>query len=253
MTQSSARGHLPPWRPWPSVVDPDENDIHVWMVRTAAVDITGAARVLDASEWARAQRFARPDLERHFVALHLATRAILAACLDASPSDVAFSFCCAVCGGLHGKPQLRARNGGGADLEFNISAAGEVALVAVARRAQVGVDIEALDRDIEAAEVLPFLAHSEQDDIARLDEPERRRAILDVWTRKEAYSKMLGVGLSLPLDAYAVTVPPTPPAVVKAAPRDLDTSHLASLPVPPGSVATVAWQGSPRALVLWRW
>lgn len=160
----------------------------------ASLDIGAPAlealgRVLSAEERQRATRLRRPQDRRRFVTAHGWLRCVLASYLGCHPSRV---------------PLLRAPGGkpclgsGCAWLRFNLSHAGEIALLAVARGHEVGVDVEALAPDLP----VEALAHRVLTAAERrlLDEGPRVRrehAFLALWTRKEAYLKGLGVGLRL--------------------------------------------------------
>jgi 4'-phosphopantetheinyl transferase len=238
------------WRPSSGWHRPGDEAVDVWLVRTAAVDVSEADGVLDADEWIRARRFVFPELRQRFIATHMATRAILAGWMSIPPGDIRYAYSCPVCSGSHGKPHVE---GAGADLDFSVSVSGERALVAVASGTSVGVDIETEARGFVTSDVLSFLDATERVGLIRLDERSRGRAALAVWTRKEAYSKALGAGLALPLESYAVTVPPESPAVSRPAASWPDGFLLAALPVPEPCVATVAWRGEPRIVALWCW
>jgi len=152
---------------------------------------------LSPDELARAERL-HSDLQRiRYVAGRAALRHVLAERLDCSPAAVR------LCYGRNGKPQLAH---GDAPLEFNLAHSGGDAVIAITGSgAVVGVDIE-LRRPIAGVEALARLVFSD---------PERRElelasdpvaAFLNGWTRKEAYVKALGLGLSAPLEQITVSL-----------------------------------------------
>jgi 4'-phosphopantetheinyl transferase len=112
----------------------------------------------------------------------------------------------------HGKPTFGAAHRP-SDLAFNVSHSGSLAVYAFARRRAVGVDIEEL-RDIPDAEGLAarFFAPTEIAAFRAVSPDRRNLAFLACWTRKEAFVKAIGAGLSHPLDAFDVTVDPEGPA-----------------------------------------
>jgi 4'-phosphopantetheinyl transferase len=221
-----------------------DDEVHVWVIAPMVIDPGGARQLLDPSEQARAERFVRPADQQRFTAVHAVTRSLLGRYLSRSPSEVSYVVRCAVCGGPHGKPRVGAPADVG--LEFSMSSSTEVALLAVARGAAVGVDIESTARNIDADDLLRFYAAGEQMALAGFAEHLIRQAAIETWTRKEAYSKALGVGLSLPLDSYEVTVPPDPPRVAVPAAQDVDGCEMVAIPLPEPYVATVAWTGFKR-------
>jgi 4'-phosphopantetheinyl transferase len=108
----------------------------------------------------------------------------------------------------YGKPLLAAAHAG-AGIDFNVSHSGGIVAVAISRAGAVGVDVEAIrpvdDRDELARRVFTV------DERARLQAlpPETRdEAFFTGWTRKEAFVKALGEGLSHPLDQVDVTLAP---------------------------------------------
>jgi 4'-phosphopantetheinyl transferase len=133
--------------------------------------------------------------------------------------------------GEHGKPRLAA---GPERLAFNLSHSGGLALVAVTRGREVGVDVEREkpERDLLA---LAERALSPEDAAAVRDvgEAERTRLFYALWARHEARLKCLGVGLGRP-PAW-----PSPPVAVE------------SLPIDPGYAAAVAVTGD--AVPVRRW
>ena len=112
----------------------------------------------------------------------------------------------------HGKPALGPAHQR-SDLAFNLSHSGSVAVYAFTPRRAVGIDIEAL-RDIPDAERLAerFFSKAETEAFQAVDPQARNLAFLACWTRKEAFVKAIGEGLSHPLDAFDVTIAPEGPA-----------------------------------------
>jgi 4'-phosphopantetheinyl transferase len=172
--------------------------VAVWEVSLTAGAVDELEPLLSADERARARRFAFPRHRAAFVRGRAAVRGILAAYLDVEPAAVRFRY------GERGKPELEPRG----DLRFNVAHSDELALVAVTRGRDVGVDVERVDRERDRRVARRFFAASEHAAIEALPERERDLAFLRCWTAKEAYVKALGRGLSLPLDSFEVTVTP---------------------------------------------
>ena len=152
-------------------------------------------RLLSADERRRAGRFRFDDDRDRFVVSRARLRLVLAGA-GAGPADrLRFAT------GRHGKPSLPAHPA----LQFNLSHAGDVALVAVAERAAVGVDVEPLQRGRDLDEVARrFFSAAERAALARLADAARAPAALRCWCRKEAYVKARGDGLARGLDAFDV-------------------------------------------------
>ena len=178
--------------PVPSRRVPEKPVVHVWV---APLDVPALAhsRLLGSlapAERMRAGRYLDPDDARRFSAARGWLRQVLATELETSPADVAFAAAAA-----GGKPRLA---GGG--VRFNLSHAGELAVIAVAPF-EVGVDVEHLDRGLRIREAASVACTPEE--IATLDllpPGPRAGAFLRMWTAKEAYLKATGQGLSVPPD-----------------------------------------------------
>ncbi len=151
---------------------------------------------LSYDELARAVRF-RSDLDRsRYIVGRAALRYVLGERLGCSPASIQFSY------GRNGKPMLDHPHEG---VEFNLAHSGGDAVIALADKAVIGVDIELL-RPIADVVALARLVFSEAErrelDLA----PDRVAAFLNGWTRKEAYVKALGLGLAAPLTDITVSL-----------------------------------------------
>ncbi|UBI35998.1 MULTISPECIES: 4'-phosphopantetheinyl transferase family protein [Streptomyces] len=183
--------------------------------------------VLDANERARAASFVR-DLHRdRYVAAHLALRRLLGAYLGVAPEAVELvREPCPCCGAPHGRPAAA-----GAPLHFNLSHAGDLALLAFAD-APVGADVE----EVQQASVVDSVGRSlhprEVAELEALPPADRTTAFSRCWTRKEAYLKGTGTGLAERLSVTYVGCGPRP-----ASPPGWT---LADVEAAPGYTAAVA-------------
>lgn len=150
-------------------------------------------RVLSPDERDRADRRASSLLRSRAVAARGGLRFALARHLDCAPGELRFLY------GFHGKPML-------ADavppLHFNLSHSGEVALLGASHDFEVGVDVERMAA--MPTDLVGFLAPAEARRILALPKDDQARAFFDCWTRKEAFVKATGLGLSLPFDSFDV-------------------------------------------------
>jgi Phosphopantetheinyl transferase len=129
--------------------------------------------------------------------------------VDRTPADLVFFL------GPHGKPALE-----NLGLEFNLSHSGGCGLLAVTRGRRVGVDGERVRADFAGEDIARrFFAPAEVDALAASAPGEYVAAFFRCWTRKEAYVKARGDGLSLPLDRFVV---PLEPAATRAIASCLD-------------------------------
>src|SRR5579863_6116720 len=214
------------------------NEVHVWR---ASLDLPPAQidsflQTLAPDEQSRADRFYfRGDRER-FIAAHGILRSILGLYLNSAPK------CLSYCYGSHGKPALADQPRHDA-IRFNLSHSCAIALYAVARRHEVGIDVESI-RDLEVAQIAQrFFSRRETATLSALPTDLRKHAFFLCWTRKEAYIKARGEGLSLPLDQFDVSLIPGEPAALLATRPDSSEAlrwDLRELAVAPGYVGALA-------------
>ena len=161
--------------------------VDLWVMRLdpPEADVAACWEALSAPERERAARLSRAEVRRRFVVARGGLRHVLAAHLAAPARSLAFEP------GLHGKPMLP----GGP--RFSLSHSGDLALCAVAQEREVGVDVERL-RPIPEADDIARRWFAEDDLAAyRTARGARRESVfLLLWTRREAWLKAIGLGLS---------------------------------------------------------
>ncbi|MEJ5312274.1 MAG: 4'-phosphopantetheinyl transferase superfamily protein [Anaerolineae bacterium] len=212
--------------------------VHVWQtsLHTSAACRDRFYATLAPDERARAERFRFPEHRARFIAAHGALRDILSRYLNLPADQLAFST------NPHGKPAL-------ADpdhvwLQFNLSHSGDLALIAVARAHPVGIDVEQMiPPDDFPRLVEQFFSANENAAFRALPASRRAAAFFAGWTRKEAYVKALGTGVSLPLDRFDVTMDPDAPARLLADrrhPHNVGTWSLHTFTPAQNYIATLA-------------
>lgn len=179
-------------------------EIHVFAARLdpPAWRVEELRRLLDPDEIVRADRF-RFDLHRRrFIVGRGVQRLLLGSYLGVPPRSLVYRY------GDKGKPALAETPADG-PLFFNLSNSEELALLGLTRTAEIGVDVEHL-RELSDLEALAerFFSASESATLLALPESQRSEGFFNCWTRKEAYLKAIGDGLSAPLNAFAVTLVP---------------------------------------------
>ena len=240
------RSH-PEWQPVTHPPPLTTDEVHVWRI---ALDIgnpllSRLREILADEERQRADRFYFEKDRRHFTAARGALRVLLAGYLARRPEEVRFAY------SNYGKPRLADEDDEG-NLRFNLTHSHGLALLAVTRDREIGVDVEHL-RDMERdGEPLAerFFSPREAAVLRSLPARRRREAFFHCWTRKEAYIKAQGKGLSLPLDQFEVSLHPDEPAALLATqhdPQEAQRWSLRSLFPGEGYVAAVAVEGH-----LWR-
>ena len=179
-----------------------EDEVQLWRVDLEAIRSNEFRwqELLSSDEITRAARFHFADDRQRFVASRAWLRTILAAFLVAEPSELNFSY------SKNQKPFLGsayAESG----ISFNISHSGGIGLYAFARRREIGVDVEQIRRGFDVESIADrFFSASEREKLAALPESEKVDAFFRCWTRKEAYIKAIGEGLSLPLSQFDVSL-----------------------------------------------
>ncbi len=197
-------------------------------------------RTLEVGELERAGRFRFERLQRHFVVSRGFLRHVLGRYLEAKPSELRFTY------NDYGKPSLA----GEGSLQFNMSHSHEMALVAVTRDAAVGVDVEHIRADFASEDIATrFFSRLEVETFSSLPKEERVAAFFRCWSRKEAYIKAIGKGLSQPLDGFDVTLAPADPAALLRAGEDgMMQWSLSDLDVGSDYASALAVEGTPSQI-----
>ena len=239
------------WGPAPPRVAAEEDVVHVWCASLAPPGeaVREYRSLLSAEEGARADRFRFDVHRRQFVVARGVLRTLLGRYLGTDPRGVEFGYA------SHGKPFLGGRFAG-EGLHFNVSHSGEMALYAFCRGREVGVDVE-LVHPMDDAETIAerFFSAAENAAFHSVPAELKEEAFFTCWTRKEAYIKGIGEGLSLPLHEFDVSLVPGEPACLLGA---VDREQalrwtLRELDPAPGYVAALVAEGSGWDVACWRW
>jgi 4'-phosphopantetheinyl transferase len=236
------------WRP-ELCSAPGEDEVHVWRARLdgCSESLPALRAVLSAEEHARAARFHFEDDRRRFTLGRGLLRVLLGRCIGCAPQELAFRT------GAYGKPSLE----GGPPVEFNVSHSGAFVLLSLAWRRRLGIDVERIRADMATTGIAEeFFSLAECRDLAGLSGALRTEAFFACWTRKEAYIKATGYGLSLPLDQFDVVLLPGEPPGLRATrhdPADVTRWTLRELDVAAGYKAALAVEGADWTLVCRDW
>ncbi len=226
------------------------NEVHVWR---ATLDLPVAllrqlATTLAPDEEARAQRYHFAQHRDRFIAARGILRSILARYLHMASDQVRFAY------DRHGKPRLQDTTS--IVLNFNLSHAEGLALYAITSITHVGIDLEVVRPALATSEIAAhFFSPTEVRALAALPNAARTEAFFACWTRKEAYCKALGEGLSLALDRFTVSVDLQLPALlaVEGSPEEPAYWALRTLDAGPGYQATLAVRSTQPVLCCWQW
>jgi 4'-phosphopantetheinyl transferase len=227
------------WSQPPDVLDLHSHQVDLWRIalNLPPASVKPLESHLSADESQRAARFRFPaDRDRYIVA-HGCLREILVRYLHCQPGQLSFST------NEYGRPSLEDHK-----LEFNLSHSGNFALIAVSQEHKVGVDVERIRSDLEQDSIARrFFSANEVAELMALPPDQKELAFFNCWTRKEAYIKAQGLGLTLPLNSFDVSLAPIEPAILHATrpnPREADRWTLLALDVDPNYVAALAVEGA---------
>jgi 4'-phosphopantetheinyl transferase len=229
----------------PALVTPD-SDVHLWLFPLDADSGTSAALAtfLTPDEHERAARFRHADDVRRYRVARGALRVLVARYLDTAPGALRFEY------GVHGKPAL-AQGLARADLQFNLSHSGDVALAAFFVGHPVGVDLEHGARTVDALALAGrYGSPAERAMLAAIDPYARSRRFIELWTCKEAWLKAAGLGVTAGLAAVDVEMSGPRPRIARLPGGEGAVDHwsLALLEPAIGLVAAVALRDPARAL-----
>ncbi len=181
-------------------------------------------QTLSADEQARAARFIDDAVRGRFILARGMLRRVLGEALGLPASAVIFAY------GARGKPYLP-----GSALNFNLSHADDMLLLALAEDRIIGADVERIRPMTEMNTVARMnFSPREQDAFFAVPAPQRDRAFYTGWTRKEAYIKAMGDGFALPLKDFDVTLTPDAPAKLLYAKGD-DVNRWELIHIEPGA------------------
>lgn len=224
------------------------NEVHVWRAKLDVPWCWTFDEALTLDDRARADRFRFESDRRRFCVARASLRLILGRYLKMKPGRLQFDS------GEYGKPYFadaKATQG----LRFNLSHSNSLALIAVSREREVGVDVEYMRPNFVTNEVVShFFSPAEIAEFEAVPKALRTQSFFDCWTRKEAYIKARGEGLHCPLDQFDVSLSPNAPAALRSsrvAAGEVERWRLESLTPSNGYAATVAVEGEFSRLVLW--
>ena len=220
----------------------DSDEVHVWC---ASVDLSKQhllklAQSLSREERERADRFYFAKDRDRFIAARGIFRFILSSYLSIGPSQLRFGY------GPYGKPMLIPSDGS-KRLCFNMSHSHGLALYGITRNRELGVDLERVASDFSIEEIAKqFFSAQEKSELSALPPSKKMRAFYACWTRKQAYIKARGEGLSIPLDQFDVSVNPeesAPSLHIRGKPEEGCRWFLTSFTPCPDYMAVLAVEG----------
>lgn len=223
------------WETPPESLVLTDADVHVWRADLPGTPAnpTRVRSILSPDELERADRYRFPhDGNRYALARHILRR-LLGLYLNTPPDSLQFAY------NDHGKPRLPAD----CDIEFNMSHSHALALFAFTRAGAIGVDVEYVRRKTDIKGIGErFFSPREADTLFGLPDDEQTAAFFRCWTQKEAYVKAKGLGVTMGLDTFDVSLLPGEPAQLLRTddPDEAGAWLLAALELGPDYEAAIA-------------
>lgn len=230
----------------------EDAEVHVWQVYLdrPPPSVEKLAGVLSGDERDKAGRFHFERDRRRYTCGRGVLRTLLGNYLSSAPESIVFAY------NRYGKPELdgphRAQR-----LNFSVSHSHARALIAFTRGREVGIDIEYIRPDFEGELIATrYFSASEVAALRTLPAASRGQAFFNCWTRKEAFIKAVGHGLSLSLQSFDVSLLPGEPAALlntRFSPREVTRWSLRDLQPGPGFAAAIAVAGPAWQIKCWQW
>ena|GEM_PF-110884 len=227
-------------------------EMHLWVVplSISANKSSYFKSILSLDEQERAGRFRKIRDAHRYVAARGSLRSLLGAYLTIEPDRLQFAY------DAFGKPRLVGEEPL-TSMKFSVSHSDDLALFSFARGHKNGVDVERIRPDIDVEDLAArYFSPNEFKKLRSLPADQQRDAFYCGWTRKEAYLKGCGEGLSFPLDGVEVSLSPGEPAMILKASGDPGVSRrwiVQHLSPAPGYIGAAAVQGRDIAFRCFRY
>ncbi len=215
------------------------NEVHLWHATLDDRLSESLRPFLCDDEVLRADRFHFAKDRNHYIVARGLLRKLLAAYLGVGSAELEFIYT------AKGKPFLKENRRG--SINFNLAHSHERAIYAFSHGRELGVDLEFIREDLADEKIAErFFSPCEIETLRTVPAELRKQAFFDCWTRKEAYIKARGEGLSMPLDEFDVSLAPGEPAALlknHKDPEEVSRWRIQSVPVVPGYVAALVVEG----------
>ncbi len=207
-----------------------KDEVHIWRIDLAK---PGNSELLSADERDRANRFRFATHRDRYISGRSSLRTILARFVETAPGQLIFEYT------QFGKPFLADSR-----VRFNLSHSEDLAVLAVTFDREIGVNVERIRQQKDILDVAErYFATPEREALRSLPVSDRAAGFYRCWTRKEAYIKARGDGLSLDLNSFVVSLLPQEPAALLAAndgPEEVSRWRMFTLDLHPQYAAALA-------------
>lgn len=240
------------WLPPPAKPTLGDNEVHIWQAQLEPPPsaLPKLRSILAPDELDKAARFYFDSDRQHYIVGRATLRLILSLYINVNPEHIHFHY------NEYGKPRL-APEFDPHLLNFNLSHSGGVALYALTHNRAIGIDLERIRSDFTYTEIAErFFSPQENALLQTVPAEDKLQAFFNCWTRKEAFIKAHGQGLSLPLDSFDVSFAPgQPPALLNMRGSPQEPAHwtLHGLSPGPGYAAALAVKAQTSNFKYWQW
>ena len=237
------------WLNPPDKLSLGEKEAHIWRADLEFDEPLQSSflKLLSPDEKSRAAKFRFAKDSRNFIIARGILRLLISKYLEMNPAEISFQY------SEFGKPGIADNH----SLQFNISHSQNIALFAFVKKLKVGVDVEFVNPDIQVKDIATnFFSSNEVLNLLALPEKEHTLGFFNCWTRKEAFIKAVGEGLSFPLDQFEVSLEPGKPAKLLATDWEPKAvSKWSMYAISPGAnfVGSVAIEGFVKDVKFWNW
>jgi len=192
------------WQKTPDTLSLSKDHIDIWLcdLKQLSGDINIFFFFFSEDERQRADKLKVEDKKQQYIITRGALRQRLGLLTNIDPKDFVFEYL------EHGKPIFN-NDARFTDITFNISHSHDLALIAIAQKQSIGIDIEKINHESKHDQLVArFFSKAEQAEFQTIQEANRAKAFCACWTRKEAFIKAVGDGVSYGLDKFDVAVDP---------------------------------------------
>lgn len=181
-----------------SKIQLNQSEIHLWLIPLVQTNenIAEFSDYLDETERKKADGFRFEFLRKNYLVSHYAMREILSFYLNVLPKNIRFSV------NSFGKPFVKTTD---ETVYFNLSHSGKWCVLGICKSGEIGIDIEEIRLDFDEEEISKrFFSSFECELLDSVEDAFRQKAFFKIWTKKEAFVKAIGKGLTIPLQNFTV-------------------------------------------------
>lgn len=229
-----------------------DDEVHVWRasLKQPPAQVKAFSITLSQDEQERAGRFHFKRDREHFTVARGLLRSLIGCYLDRAPGELRFQY------SSYGKPGLSDQSPLTA-LSFNVSHSHEIVVYAFTLGREIGIDIEYHRPEVAGEEIAErFFSAVEIHNLSALSQEFRTEGFFNCWTRKEAYVKARGEGLSHPLDKFDVSLVPGEPAALLGTrnnPVELSRWTISAFTTEEDYSGAIAVEGKDLQFKYWQW